>query len=562
MARKSRKNLEAVSEPVYENTCCNTAAYIRLSVEDNKKRGDSLETQKSILQSYIAVTPGLKLHNYYIDNGLTGTNYERPAFKKMLADAESGIINCIIVKDLSRFGRNAIDTGYYIEKYLPSLKVRFIAVNDSFDTENVNPEDGIMLPLKNMINEAYSLDIGRKIKAQQLQSMKEGEYVGARPPYGYLKSADNCHKLVVDEETAPVVRQIFEWAYEGVALNDIRRRLNEAGIPTPSHTKKASGLIKHENLIGKNAWQSRTVGVMLTNEVYIGNLVQGKTKTLCHKQVDAAESDWIRVENTHEAIISREMFEMVQEIRRQAAQESAQKPKNPYTPNLFKGKIYCGHCGGSLHRQRCERKRSEDIYIFHCLSNDRIAKGTCLPYFIQESDLLSSLLTMIQKQADTIIGRAITLKKSQPALEARHMAVKSQLAILRQELDRDRRMAKSLYESLVSGIITNSEYQQMRMDYEAKIAGHIACAHELEHRQHELEAQVTECITLSDLIGNIKGKEDITAALIERLIDRIQVFSDRHIEVDFSFVSEFNKISEVEHSLNEILSPSDRRMQA
>ena len=211
MARKSRKNMEAIHETVSEQPFYRVAAYIRLSVEDNKKKGDSLETQKNILHSYISLTPGLKLHDYYIDNGATGTNFERPAFKKMLADAENGVINCIIVKDLSRLGRNAIDTGYYIEKYLPSLKVRFIAVNDSFDTNSINPGDGIMLPLKNMINEAYSLDIGRKIKAQQHQSMKEGEFVGARPTYGYLKSPDNCHKLIIDEKTAPVVRRIFQW---------------------------------------------------------------------------------------------------------------------------------------------------------------------------------------------------------------------------------------------------------------------------------------------------------------------------------------------------------------
>ena len=544
MARKSRKNIEVAPDMTYGQFFYNVGAYIRLSVEDNKKKGDSLETQKSILQSYISLTPGLKLHDFYIDNGSTGTNFERPGFKRMLADAENGVINCIIVKDLSRFGRNAIDTGYYIEKYLPSLKVRFIAVNDSFDTNSVNPGDGIMLPLKNMINEAYSLDIGRKIKAQQRQSMKEGEFVGARPPYGYLKSPNNCHMLIVDEETAAVVRQIFQWAYEQVGLNEIARCLNEAGIMTPSHTKKAAGMISHEKLIGKNTWQTRTVGKILSCEVYTGDMVQGKTKTVCHKQTYADESNWIRVENTHEAIISREMFETVQVFRRQVANEAVQKPKTPYTPNLFKGKIYCGHCGGSLHRQRYERKRSEDVYRFHCMSNSRIARGSCIPYSLPEKDLLTSLLTIIQKHADTVIGKAIRLKENKPVLEAGRTAVKSELAALRQELDRDRRMVKSLYESLVTGIITGDEYRRMRADYEEKISGKVARAQALEQRQNELEAQATEYLILSDLIGNVKGKEDITTVLIDRLIERIRVFSDRHIEVDFSFESGFERLGE------------------
>jgi site-specific DNA recombinase len=545
MARKSRKNIEAVSDMIYAQPFYNVGAYIRLSVEGNKKKGDSLETQKSILKSYITLTPGLKLHDYYIDNGATGTNFERPAYKRMLADAENGVINCVIVKDLSRLGRNAIDTGYYIEKYLPSLKVRFIAINDGFDTNSVNPGDGIMLPLKNMINEAYALDIGRKIKAQQRQSMKEGEFVGARPPYGYLKSPDNCHKLIIDEETAPVVRQIFQWAYEQVGLNEITRRLNEAGILTPSHTKKASGLISHEKLIGKNAWQTRTVGKILSCEVYTGDLVQGKTKTVCHKQTYADESNWIKVENTHEAIISREMFDAVQAFRRQVAEEAIQTPKKPYTPNMFKGKIFCGHCGGSLHRQRCERKDSKDVYLFHCLSNSRIARGSCIPYSLLENELLSSLLTIIQKHADAVIGKAVRLKKNKPVLEAGRVAVKSELTALRQELDRDRRFVKSLYESLVTGIITSDEYRQMHAGYESKIADRVARVQELERRQNELEALATEYLVLSDLIGSVKGKEDITAALIDRLIDRIRVFSDRHIEVTFSFESGFERLGEV-----------------
>lgn len=562
MARKSRKNIEAVSDMIYAQPFYNVAAYIRLSVEDNKKKGDSLETQKSILQSYIALTPGLKLHDYYIDNGSTGTNFERSAFQKMLADAENGVINCIIVKDLSRFGRNAIDTGYYIEKYLPSLKVRFISVNDGFDTDSINPGDGIMLPLKNMINEAYSLDIGRKIKAQQRQSMKEGEFVGVRPPYGYLKSPDNCHKLIIDEETAPVVRQIFQWAYEQVGLNDITRRLNEAGVPTPSHTKKATGIIKNENLIGKNAWQTRTVSRILSCETYTGDLVQGKTKTVCHQQAYADESNWIKVENTHEAIISREMFDAVQAFRRQVAEEAFQIPKSPYTPNMFKGKIYCGHCGGSLHRQRCERKRGPDVYLFHCLSNSRIARGSCFPYSLPEEELLSSLLTIIQKHADAVIGKAIRLKKNKPAMEAGRITIKSQLATLRQELDRDRRLVKSLYESLVTGIITGDEYRQMRTDYEERISGKVNRAQELERRQNELEAQTTEYLILSDLTVSVKGKEDITAALIDRLIDKIEVFSDRRIEVTFTFESGFERLSEAECFLRELLAPVEGRMQA
>ena len=214
-----------------------------------------------------------------------------------------------------------------------------------------------MLPLKNMINEAYALDIGRKIKAQARQAMKDGEYIGARAPYGYRKDPENCHKLLIDPEAAEVVFQIFQWAYEHVGLNDIARRLNEQGIQTPSHRKRATGEITHENLVGSGKWQTRTVMKILESEVYTGDLVQGKTKMVDHQQVKADDDNLIIARRTHEPIISHELFTAVQEYRKQVCEESRAVPKRPYTPNIFKGKVFCADCGRSLHRQRAERKK-------------------------------------------------------------------------------------------------------------------------------------------------------------------------------------------------------------
>ena len=249
MARKSRKQTAAPMPA--PSLYVHVALYIRLSVEDNKKRGCSVENQKLVLNDFLSDKPDFVVYDTYIDNGATGTNFHRPGFQQMLSDIEAGHINCVIVKDLSRLGRNSIDTGYYIEQYFHAHNVRFIAVTDQFDTEDSgNLHGGIMLPLKNMINEAYALDIGRKIKAQARQAMKDGDYIGARAPYGYRKDPDNCHKLLIDENTAPVVKQIFEWAHEHVSLNRIVRNLNEMGIPAPSHYKKDTGEITSPGLIG------------------------------------------------------------------------------------------------------------------------------------------------------------------------------------------------------------------------------------------------------------------------------------------------------------------------
>ena len=398
MARKSRKNQTAT--PVCDTSLyIRTALYIRLSVEDNKKRGHSIENQKLVLENFLAGRPEFVVYNTYVDNGATGTNFHRPGFQQMLSDIEAGLIDCVIVKDLSRLGRNSIDTGYYIEQYFRAHQIRFIALTDQFDTADAsNLHGGIMLPLKNMINEAYALDIGRKIKAQARQAMKDGEYIGARAPYGYRKDPENCHKLLIDPEAAEVVFQIFQWAYEHVGLNDIARRLNEQGIQTPSHRKRATGEITHENLVGSGKWQTRTVAKILDSEVYTGDLVQGKTKIVDHQQVQADEDNLIIATNTHEAIISHEVFEAVKAYRRQVCEESKAHEVDPYTPNIFKGKVFCAHCGGSLHRQRNKRKKGSDVYLFHCLTKSRVDKNGCLGVSVTEKDLLDAVVAILQQE--------------------------------------------------------------------------------------------------------------------------------------------------------------------
>ena len=226
MARKSRKNVVAVQKPkVVDVKIWRAALYIRLSVEFNGKRGDSLETQRQIMEAYIALCPDIEIVEIYTDNGITGRTFERGAFQRMLCDVEAGKIDCIVVKDLSRLGRNTIDSGYYIEKYFPLHGVRFIAVNDQFDsTDPENNGNHLIVPLKNMINEAYAADISKKVRSQLRQSMHDGEFVGARPPYGYRKDPDNCHRLLVNEDTAPAVRQIFQWIADGVPLNGPDRK--------------------------------------------------------------------------------------------------------------------------------------------------------------------------------------------------------------------------------------------------------------------------------------------------------------------------------------------------
>lgn len=518
------------------------ALYIRLSVEDNKKRGCSVENQKLVLNDYLADKPDFVVYDTYIDNGLTGTNFHRPGFQQMLSDIEAGHINCVIVKDLSRLGRNSIDTGYYIEQYFYAHNVRFIAVTDQFDTADPgNLHGGIMLPLKNMINEAYSLDIGRKIKAQARQAMKDGDYIGARAPYGYRKAPDNCHKLLVDEETAPVVKQIFEWAYERVALNRIVRNLNEMGITAPSHYKKSTGEITSPGLIGSGKWQTRTVMKILESEVYTGDLVQGKTKTVEHQQVKADDDNLIIARHTHEPIISHEVFAAVQEYRKQVCEESRAKPKSPYTPNIFKGKVFCADCGRSLHRQRAERKKCPDIYWFHCLTNSRVAKDTCKGVMMQETELIATVIAILEKELSVALGMSLPLFQLEARQKQKKDDLKSQMSAKRQDIEKQRRLIRGLYENFVQGILTSEEYFELKAGYEESITVLSGDIEALEKGMDALDDQLVRYRAMEKDAKSLAQDHVLTAELIERLIERIEIDHERNIRVSFRFKSEFQR---------------------
>ena len=519
-----------------------TALYIRLSVEDNKKRGHSIENQKLVLENFLAGRPEFVVCNTYVDNGATGTNFHRPGFQQMLSDIEAGLIDCVIVKDLSRLGRNSIDTGYYIEQYFRVHQIRFIALTDQFDTADAsNLHGGIMLPLKNMINEAYALDIGRKIKAQARQAMKDGEYIGARAPYGYRKDPENCHKLLIDPEAAEVVFQIFQWAYEHVGLNDIARRLNEQGIQTPSHRKRATGEITHENLVGSGKWQTRTVAKILDSEVYTGDLVQGKTKIVDHRQVQADGDNLIIATNTHEAIISHEVFEAVKAYRRQVCEESKAHEVDPYTPNIFKGKVFCAHCGGSLHRQRNKRKKGPDVYLFHCLTKSRVDKNGCLGVSVTEKDLLAAVVAILQQELTVALGNYSFVLEAEVKRKKERDDLKAGISAKKQEIDRNRRFVRGLYENFVQKVLTSEEYFTMKKDYEAAIATLSDEISTLENGLAVMDAQLAKYRELEQDAKVLEKDHTLTAALIDRLIEKIEITHDKEIRVSFRFKSEFEE---------------------
>lgn len=532
MARKSRKHLQFQEDVVMEPQAViyNAGAYTRLSSDDRKKRGDSLETQRDIIENFAAVSTDIRIVEVYSDNNATGTNFDRPGFQRMLADAMSGRINCIIVKDLSRFGRNAIDSGFYIEKYLPSLGVRFIAVTDQFDSND--GDGGIILPLKNLISESYALDISRKCKSVQRQNIRDGRFVGRMAPYGYDKDPEDCRHLVVDPDAAAVVRRIFDWAVQGMGGGEILRTLNEEGVLPPSRYKWEKGLITNKKLVGKPYWQKRTIAGILCDRVYVGDMVQGKTRTINHKEVAVDPSEWICVEDTHEAIITRAQFGAVQELTRQASErdKAVRRDAVSYSPHVFKGKIFCAHCGHPMHRHR---QNKDGIYWFRCESQWKYKGTACVQVSVKEAEVKTEILATLHKQAEAILGQCIRLEREDNG------SGEARLREISRQLEANGRFRKSLYESMVSGLITENEFVSMKDRYNAEIEALSLEADEIRRQARDRESAAQEASDMASALSSALTEKDLTPEIVDRLVERILVSRDKSFEVRFRFQDEF-----------------------
>lgn len=539
MARKSRKNIDTTTvEPTMADVYYNAGAYVRLSTDDKKKRGDSLETQRNIIENFIAAAPDIRLHDIYTDNNATGTNFERQGFQKMLMDAESGKINCIIVKDLTRFGRNAIDAGYYLERYLPSLGVRFIAVTDGFDTNE--GDGGILLPLKNIINESYALDIGRKCRAVQQQHINDGRFVGRMAPFGYSKAEDDCRRLVIDDYAADVVRQMFDWASQGRSMCEIVRNLNNANVLTPGRYKQANGISTNGNTTDGEYWQERKVRKILNNKVYTGDMVQGKTRKVNGKQFDISPDEWICVPDTHEPIVSRELFEQVQEVMRQVSEQDKMNRSEalPYTPHMFKLKVYCAECDRAMHRHR---QGWNGVYWYRCRTLWKFAKDACVPVSVREEEMKEAVITLLHKQAEAILGRYVCIENANSKEEQEKY--ESELREINKNLDKDGRMLRSLYESMVSGVITPDEFVSMKADYEAKISALSKRADEIRNTQRDTENRLEEYRDMADAVSALGESDSLTSEIIKSLVDKILVRPDKSFEIRLRYDDEFEGVS-------------------
>lgn len=454
----------------------------------------------------------------------------------MLADIEAGHIKTIIVKDMSRFGRNYLEVGMFTEIKFPELGVRFIAINDGVDSDR---DDNDFTPFRNIINEAYCHDISVKIRTQLDIKRKNGQFIGAFAAYGYQKDPEQPHRLMVDEYAAGIVRDIFRLKLEGINPQGIADTLNQQGILSPAEYKRTLGLRYSTpfKASGKATWSAGNVLRVLKNPVYIGTLTQGRETTpsyKVHKRIGRPESEWAVIPDSHPAIISREDFDTVQKV----LSLDTRRTSDNAAVSLFSGMVFCAECGASMVRKTVTASGKK--YIYYICSAHKQDKS-CSPHRIRDTMLENIVLTAMQGHIQQVIDLDSLLKVTDtaPLRTAQAQKVQCELDMKRSEMERVNRLLMSLYENLADEIITRDEYTKMKQRFTTR-------ASELEKQLDALQNTLAE-IKNKDCSDNawmkkFKQYENLTeldrCAVVE-LIDRIAIGADRYVDIKFRWQDEF-----------------------
>ena len=541
-----------------ENRIYRAALYVRLSKEDgDKEESDSIVNQKDLIRSFLADKQDIRICAECVDDGYSGANFDRPDFKRMIREIEAGRIDCVVVKDLSRFGRNFVEAGRYIDQIFPALGIRFIAVNDNYDSINGRTSsDKILIPFKNLINDAYCRDISIKVRSQLEIKRKKGDFIGSFAVYGYLKDPSDRHKLIVDDYAAAVVRDIFRWKLEGASQQRIADRLNGRGELSPMEYKRFCGLQYRSGfqVNPKAKWTAVAIGRVLRNEFYIGTLVQGRRTTPNHKvkkTIQKPREEWIRVEDSHPAIIEKEDFLAVGRLLMQDTRV-APKEENVY---LLSGLVFCGDCKQNMVRNSvC---RNGKTYVYYMCGNNRTNKA-CSSHRISEAALEQAVYLSLKEHIANILNveRILQCIETLPVHQEEVQKTDAQLIKKQEEIARYSRLKTTLYESLSDGLINKAEYLELKAGYDIKIADAQAASEKL---KEELECLLQNRTGSSLWIEQFKKHRNITELtrhIAVTLIDRIMVFEDCRIDIRFRYQYDYERALELIRNMQE-LCPAD-----
>lgn len=548
MARKSRKTTPAV-EPVVEAAPLQifpTAIYARLSVENSGKSEnvDVIANQIEICKSYIADRPYLSLVDTYIDNGHTGTVFDRPEFNRMMNDIKSGRIKCLVVRDLSRFGRDYIETGTYLERIFPQIGLRFIAIKenyDNFDTDGSN--ESLMIPLQNMINALYSKDISRKVSTALKAQMEQGTFQKRNLPYGYRWNEEHTN-MVIDEETASYVRLIFQRKIEGCSMPMILDELDRLGAPNTELRKRQNGTRTGDGCSCKG-WHKSTVYGILSNPHYVGDTVLGRSMVAIYKGIKSHnvkdKDEWIVFPNTHEAIISREDFQKVQDIMNAASvarQTKMQKSEEIRATliNLFDGKIFCADCGKRMyfHRKRVDKRKDGGWYAFYeCSTYVGRRYEHCTAHYIRQDRLESDVLAAIQLQVKAALDYDKLLDKLRGSEGEKNIRDKQNALItsLNLKLRGVSKKRTRLYEDFAEGILDEEEYTFAKKSYDEQFADLSRRLDEAVQRRSKFNEAMSVDNKWITLMKSVSTATQLSQELVDESVEKVKIHEDGAVEL-------------------------------
>ena len=556
MARKSRKESAVVTPAAAEVKGYKTAIYVRLSREDERKiASESVENQMEFLKDFVEKESSLALTGEYVDRHVTGTKFDRPEFNRMIADIRSGKINCVVVKDLSRLGRNYLEAGDYIEKIFPFFGVRFIAVTDNYDSLTSNPtEDGLVVPLKNLINEAYAKDISKKICTSFENQFKQGIFFATTAAYGYKKDPEDPHMVLVDEDVKDIVVRIFTEYTGGKSLNQIARDLNNDGIPAPSVYWQEKDVIHKQKY--SSVWENKQIRNLLLNPIYIGDVQIAKTQKCYYKGITSAikRDDGYYVENHHEAIIDRDTFQRAQEMMevKRAGYFSTRGKYEGIQNNresIFRGVLYCGHCGKKMNIYRRTVKLVNGVghystYVCRRSANNNLNDP---PKNVKADDLDALVLKLIQQHIAVYVDAKDRLKKLNraPAASVKKAELQKKMTDLEARQDKINNFIKNLYEDFADGVFTEDDYLEMKAGYLAELDAVSAEIGEVQRAIDLYAADYAGDEEMAAVFAKYTGVESISRELVTTFIKKITCYSKTRFEVEYTFGDELQELLEL-----------------
>ena len=527
------------------------AIYLRLSKEDDdlscssgaKSESNSISNQRKLIYDFMKSHPELELYDEYKDDGKSGSNFDRAEFQRMMKDIEAGKVNCVIVKDQSRFGRDYIDVGKYKEKIFPKLGVRFITINEGYDSLSATSSDDLAFTINSFVYDFYIRDISTKIRTNLTAKKQNGEYAGAFVAYGYVKDSNDKSKLVVDQFAADVVRDIFRWKIEGLSPQNIAVRLNELGIPSPAEYKKLSGSNYKTSFqtSSKAVWSHVSVRRILKNEIYLGVMIQGKRTTPNYKTktvVTKAESEWLRVEGTHEAIISVRDFELVQELLRDDTHCRA----GDVTVPVYAGRIYCGDCGATAVRKTVSYAGRR--YVYYVCNANKHDKTVCSRHSIREDILGQVIYQTVRHQIDLLLDVDKALRQFENLSWEKHKLKQLDASIEIQEevVRKNNTLRLGIYEDLRAGLLDRSEYESLKKELAERIAEATAAIEKLNKEKREILDGVSKQQSWIEQFRQYENVTELTRPMVIHLIERINIFEDSNIEIVFRHRNQIEEI--------------------